>query len=287
MFRALFVMDLDGTLVGFEDASIPEANIAALRRAHEAGVAVAIATGRRRSGFRRERDRLGGLAFRSSLSNGAVLLHEDNERAARVHEIPRTGVVELARLRAPGVRKLLAVLAPGEEAAADEPPDAVVCLPDGRWMTSHAPWDQSTLREIDPASALERPVVHAALHVDSRELAESLEAAAREAFAEAAVEVHSVRSPRAGGALVEIVVAGGKGRAVIDLADELGIPREATGAIGDDMNDARLIEAAAFRYAVGGSVLAARRTDARPTRTCDEGAVADALVRFLDEVGAP
>jgi hydroxymethylpyrimidine pyrophosphatase-like HAD family hydrolase len=285
MFRALFVMDLDGTLVGGDDAALPDANVRALRRANEAGVAVAIATGRRRSGFRRERDRLDGIAFRVSLSNGAVLLLEDNERAARIHEIPRAGVLELARLRAPGVRKLIAIAAPGEEPAAGEPPDAVLCLPDGRWMTSHSPWDASTLREIDPASALDRPIVHAALHVDSRELAESLEEQAGEAFAGMDVEVHSVRSPRSGGALVEVVVAGGKGRTVVDLAEELGIPREATAAIGDDMNDARLLDAAAFRYAVGGSVLAARRSDATVTGTCNEGAVADALGRFLRELG--
>src|SRR5690349_11697379 len=116
-FRALLVTDLDGTFVGFEDATIPESNLAALRRAGDEGVAVAFAPGRRRSQFRRERDRLRGLPFRASLSNGAVLLGEDNERPARVHAIPRSGVRELVRLRAPGIRKLLAVLAPRDEEA--------------------------------------------------------------------------------------------------------------------------------------------------------------------------
>jgi HAD superfamily hydrolase (TIGR01484 family) len=280
--HALFVTDLDGTLVRFEDGSLPEAHRDAIARATDAGIAVAIATGRRRDSWRSDRHRLAGLRLRVSLSNGAVLLGEDNDAPLSVHGFEWEGALRLARTTGAGVHRLLAVTAPDAKAAHD----CYVLHADGRVFEAPTPWREATHRAVTLDAALARPLVHAALHVATREQAEEIEHEARAIFAGQEVETHVVRSPGGGGALLEIVVAGGKGRAVRDLASELGIPLERTGAIGDDMNDGRLLDAAAHRYAVGGSVLAARRPDAIEVLKCDEGAVADALERFAREMSS-
>lgn len=273
--RGLFVTDLDGTLLSFETQELPEASRLAMERASAAGIALAVATGRRRGSFRRDRHRLAGLEFRVSLSNGAVLLAHDNDSPARVFEMAWEGALELARLAQPGIFGLLAIAAP-----VDDETDCFIVRPDGRVLAAPSPWEPESHREVGLDGMLERRLVHAALHVASRELADELEPEARRLFAGQPVEVHAVRSPGGGGALLEIVVLGGKGRVVRELAAELGIPLENTAAIGDDMNDARLLDAAGHRFAVGGSILALRRPDAREVRTAEEGAVADALEVF-------
>lgn len=275
--RGLFVTDLDGTLLSFETRELPPRSRDAMARASEEGVALAIATGRRRGSYRADKHRLEGLSYRVSLSNGAVLLSPDNDSPSAVHDFSWEGALKLAALDRPGVHGLIAIAAPG----AEHEPDCYVLRPDGRVLAAPAPWDERTHRPVGLEEPTSRPLVHAALHVVSRELAEELEPEAHAIFAGAPVEVHSVRSPGGGGALLEIVTEGGKGRAVRDLARELGVPFERTAAIGDDMNDARLLDAAAHRFAVGGSVLAARRPDAREVRTAEEGAVADALEFFV------
>ena len=87
-------MDLDGTLLD-GSGEIPPRNLGAMRRAVDAGIALAIATGRRRSTYRREVARLDGIPHRVSCSNGAVLLAGDNEHIEIAHEIPWRGLVEV------------------------------------------------------------------------------------------------------------------------------------------------------------------------------------------------
>ena len=288
--RALFVTDFDGTLVSFESGSLPDVNRRAIERATNEGVAIAIASGRRRGSFRKDRHRLHGLQYRVSLSNGAVLLAPDNDTPAQVHDFAWSGALRLAEIAGEGVHALLAIAAPQDELldcyVFRSRGDCHVFRSDGSLFAAGNPWKPETHVPARLEEATSRRLVHAALHVASRELAEELEPEARAIFASegADVEVHAVRSPGGGGALLEVVVSGGKGRAVRDLAGELGIPFERTGAIGDDMNDARLIDAVAHRYAVGGTVLAERRSDVTVTRNAAEGAVADALERFLREL---
>ena len=75
--RGLLVTDLDGTLIDAE-RRVPERNRAAIRRANEEGVAVAIVTGRRQSTIHPEHEKLAGLRYRVGASNGSVILGEDN-----------------------------------------------------------------------------------------------------------------------------------------------------------------------------------------------------------------
>jgi hydroxymethylpyrimidine pyrophosphatase-like HAD family hydrolase len=210
-----------------------------------------------------------------------VLLAPDNVSIAQVHELAWPGVLEVARLadRA-AVRALIGITV----AEGIDEPDALVRSMEGAWARAHSPWDPTTHEPVEESVALARPLVHAALHCLTREDAERLEAIARRCCGPD-VDLHAVKSPRGGGALAEIVVAGGKGRAVRDLAATLEVPLDMTAAIGDDMNDAALLDAARHRFAVGGSVLAERRRDVAEVAPAEDAAVADALERFLAEIG--
>jgi HAD superfamily hydrolase (TIGR01484 family) len=278
MARGLFVTDLDGTLIEWQ-GGMAERNVRLLRRAIEQDVVVAVVTGRRRSTVFRDLTELEGLPFRTSCSNGAVLLGPDHVTVERVHELAWTGVLDLARRADASARALIGITLPDDLAE----PDALIRTPDGTWAEAVAPWDPATHVVLEERVAIARRLVHAALHCATREDAERLEALARECCGPE-VDVHAVKSPRGGGALAEVVVPGGKGRTVRDLVSSLGIPEGATGAIGDDMNDGSLLDAARHRYAVGGSILASRRPDVTEVAPAERAAVADALERFLAEL---
>ena len=278
---ALFVTDLDGTLLDSR-REFPEANLRAMREASEQGIALAVATGRRLASFREVSGELSGLLSFASLSNGAVLVGSDGLTPTAVHALPWEGALELEVVRAPGVIALLAVPAPAGPFEAL--PDIYV-FRGGRAFGAKTAWDPSTHAEVSRASAMARPLVHVALHVAQRETAEALEDTARQAFAGHAVDIHTVMSPVGRGALLEVVVEGGKARAVRDVAALLSISPDRIGVLGDEMNDERMFEAADHRFAVGGSVLARRRPDAVEVATADDGAVADALRRFMQRLG--
>lgn len=286
--RGLFVMDLDGTLIEGPGPLCRE-NQEALRRASRAGVAIAIVTGRRRSTFRTERDRLDGLSFRSSVSNGAVLLRPDNEGVEAVHQISWVDVLELmSSLPAgTGARCVAVTLPPDDEMHEAETPDALIVTAEGRFF--HAPDSvepelQEGLEEhaVDRRVALSRRLVHAAVHVPEPESVAEICALAQATFGDSA-SIHVAKPPRAPGTMVEIVPRGGKGLAVRDLAASFQVGEEAIGAIGDGANDVPLLEAARHRYAIRGSVLAEVFPSA--IRVGPQAGVAEALALFRKALG--
>ena len=286
--RGLFIMDLDGTLLD-HDGGLCDRNHRALKSAAESGIALAIVTGRRRSTFRRERERLAGLAFRSSVSNGAVFLSVDNETVERVHAIDWRGVLDAWAAFPRGVIKscIAVTLPPAPAPDQLEQPDALILTPEGRFYHAASPWEPerqqvSEAFAISEDMALSRKLVHVAFHVTEPEVAERLVEVAR-GFCGEDTTIYATRPPRAAGALVDVVPRGGKGLAVSDLAQAFGVPAEAIAAIGDEMNDLPLLQAARFQYAIGGSTLAKRFPGA--VEVASSGGVADALERFSAEIG--
>lgn len=282
--RALFVTDLDGTLL--DDAGeLPEAHHRALVEAGEHGVEVAVVTGRRRSTVRRARQRLAPARFRLAVSNGAVVLAEDHERPAAVWQLSWEALEEAAgHDDLAGCRLLCIGLPPVTDDPCEQGPDIhVVEGGTGRCWSAERAWDPGTWRDADLADARRHPLLHVAAWVSSRAEAEDLEGVLAAIFGEGAA-VHSVGRPRSDDALTEVVPAGGKGNAVRHLQESLGLGPEATAAVGDDMNDAAMLDAVGHRFAVRGSVLARRRPDARPVGSPGRGAVAEALGAFLERL---
>ncbi|MEM7243975.1 MAG: HAD family hydrolase [Acidobacteriota bacterium] len=280
-FRGLFATDLDGTLLD-RHGVISQENIAAIRKATESGVMVAIVTGRRCSTMRPQYPALEGLTYRVATSNGAVILAPDNETPESFRQLPWSLVEELCTRESLMAAHVLAITAP-------RPPDRSEVLPDcfvieagtRRWLTSWTPHMRETLVPANPMAAQQAALVHAALHLPTRaEADEAADFMARDLPPQASV--HVVVSPSGQGALAEVVPKGGKSFALQYWQTQYGLTPEQTGAIGDELNDLDLLDAARHRFAVGGSVLAEQRRDASVVVPAEASAVAEALNRFLE-----
>lgn len=253
-------MDLDGTLLDSRGTLWPE-NHQAVRRAADDGIAVAIVTGRRRSTFRAERDRLTDCVFRASVSNGAVLLAQDNETIERVHPLEWEPVLELlSNIPPKSAGRCLAVTVPGDGDAHElDSPDSLIITSSGDCYYARSlcePELQEVCEEnaLTRTSALSRKLVHAALHVADESTAGDVVRLAQLLCPDATV--YATRPPKAAGALVDIVAGGGKALA--------------------------MLQAAAHRYAIAQSELAAVFPSAIPVS--GRSAVAEALSSFAREL---
>lgn len=283
--RALFVTDLDGTLLD-PQRRVHERNRAAIRRANEEGVAVAIATGRRQSTIRPEYPKLEGLRFRVAASNGSVVLAPCNHLIESVRSLEWSLVDELAADEAFSHAPVVCITT-GEKPSLppDGPPDCFVLQPGSRAWTRTWRWtDPQSFEPAEVRDAHAQRLVHVAVHLAARDEAERL-AELLAPRLPATAEQHVVVAPYGPGALLEVVPAGGKAQALRYFAERFGVAAEATAAIGDEINDLVLLDAAAYPFAVGRSVLAERRPGATEVSEAGAGAVADALEEFLRRLG--
>ncbi len=249
----LFAVDLDGTLLPYGDMRAREEDVTALRRAIDAGVTVAIATGRP---------------------------HASVERVLREIDLPEVPIISFngAMVWLPGEDKP----ALHETVPADILPELLQMAVERRWhlhyfivnellvpRVSHWAWDYYRRTGIKPVPVgdlrryADRPPTKIIIMHNPDEVP-ALAAELGEKFAGRAYVTRS--QPE----MVEIMhPAVNKGRALQWLAERLGIEREATAAIGDGVNDAPLVEAAALGIAVADAA--------------DElKAVADAVVESVD-----
>lgn len=274
--RALFVTDLDGTLLG-PDKEIPRRNLEAIRMATACGVVVAVVTGRRRSTVAREYVKLDGLDYRVATSSGAVILGGDNWTPEVVHGFPWALADEVAASDALRGARVLCMVVP---AVHDEHDCYVIDVATGSFGSSATPYRAESVVAADAAHARQMTLVHIAVHWDDRSRADDFVAALSRRLP-AAASAHVSTSPVGFGALAEIVPRGGKGLALAHFASAHGVSPDRTAAIGDDLNDIDLLAAATHRFAVGGSRLSRARPDAIEVGPASDGAVADALERFV------
>lgn len=75
-----------------------------------------------------------------------------------------------------------------------------------------------------------------------------------------------------------------KGHALLTLAETYGIPRERTFAIGDNLNDVSMVEAAAVGVAMGNAAPEVKDVADWTAPTVADAGLAVALDRFLDDV---
>jgi hydroxymethylpyrimidine pyrophosphatase-like HAD family hydrolase len=282
--RGLFATDLDGTLIDAE-RRVPERNRAAIARAHEQGVAVAIVTGRRQSTIHAEHAKLSGLSYRVAASNGSVVLAPDNLSFERVRALDWALIDSLAEVTELGAAPLVCITTGDEPALPpDSAPDCFVL--EGhtrRWMRTWRWSEPSAWEPSERDEAQSQRLVHVALHLPSREQALELEGLVA-ALAPEEAEVHVVIAPYSVGGLIEVVPRGGKAWALEYFAESLGVPAGATAAVGDELNDAAMLDAAAHPFTVGGSVLARSRPHATEVGDAASGSVADAIDLFLERL---
>jgi hydroxymethylpyrimidine pyrophosphatase-like HAD family hydrolase len=279
----LFITDIDGTLMP-PGGVVPERAKRAIAAANEAGVVVGLVTGRRLRSALLLRRQLEGLSYRLAVSNGSVIVAPDLERPESVRTLPWQLAGELADHEALRVAPLIVVLAPPRMTDSGDETDCLVrTSTDRHWMSSDRPLMANTLRPSTAPDEERRSVVHLALHFPDREQAIAAEL---ELIPDLAtdVETHVVAHPIAEGALLEFVPRGGKALAMKYFAMASDISPERTGAVGDELNDASLVDAAHFPFTIGGSVLAAHRPEFPTVGTAAEGGAGEALELFLEQL---
>ena len=244
----LLALDIDGTMLDSR-GRVPAANRDAIARAIEAGVEVALATGRRYDFARPIFEQLPG-PLTLILSNGAIVKTRDGETLMR-HLLPR----EIARdvlARAPQHRDSAAVVF-------DRPREGQVVFEaidwehprHGRFFAANRPF----LSEVAPLEACltEDPiqVMFTGGCVAMRALFDDLQRDGRHGLFSVALTEYEHRDF----SLVDVVRAGcSKGTALRDWAERRGFRRDEVMAIGDNLNDLQMLEFAGTPVLMGNAL---------------------------------
>jgi Cof subfamily protein (haloacid dehalogenase superfamily) len=265
--RALF-LDLDGTLVGRGNTVSPRVR-RAVGLAREAGCEVVLCTGRSRISTVPVADQLGFRGW-AIVSNGAVALHLGTGEVLYRSLLPIPAAVA-------AVRQLIdAGLAPQVYEDAVEsarilyhPEYPVEIHTPSRFrsypgMVSELPFSPACVVSFGPEERL-RPVGDRFAASPSDGVL--VQQAGTHAFW--CVELHHAES--------------GKCSGLQRVSERLGLPREETLAVGDHLNDLRMLDAAGIGVAMGNALPEVRCRAAHVTGTVEEDGVAQVIERFVLE----
>ena len=269
----LIALDIDGTLLD-GDGSIPEPNRQAIARAIDAGVEVALATGRRYDFARPIFEALPG-PLTLILSNGAIIKTREGETVMR--SLLPLEVARTVLLTVPEHRDSAAVVFDREregqvifEAIDWNHPRHQ------RFFASNRPF----LSEVNPLEdcLTEDPiqVMFTGRCADMRSLFDRLQAEATR-FSVALTEyAHRDLS------LVDVVRHGcSKGSALQGWAEHRGFERSDVMAIGDNLNDLQMLEFAGTPVVMGNALSELKARGWPLTGRHDEAGVAQAIERFV------
>jgi Cof subfamily protein (haloacid dehalogenase superfamily) len=241
----LLVVDIDGTLVGPDNQITPPVRTA-LTRAHDAGVKVVLATGRR---YRRALPHIEELGFATPVitNSGALVKHPTGHKTLHVAQFKPPVLGRLLDLFADDGREAVVfadtyhtgkdMLAPNERAA-----DSWL----DEFLQMNAPYVGALpcLMQTPPADVI--AAIAMGPHDEMLRLGECVDAELN-----SQVETHVLRSPRYRGHMCEVTPAGvTKWSAILQLADAWGIPTTAICAVGDDVNDESMIRCAGLGVAM-------------------------------------
>lgn len=292
----LLALDIDGTLLD-STGHLPPANREAIARAIDAGVEVALATGRRYDFARFVFEQL-PAPLTLILSNGAVVKRHDGETLMR-RLLPR----DIAR------QILEAVPHHRHEAAVtfDRPREAQIIYQSIDWNhPRHAKFfevNRPYLAEVDPLEdcLTEDPVqiMFTGTCGDMRDLFNELRHAAKPdvgacgtSGSKLAAVVDESPDHRYSVALteyshrdfslVDVLQAGcSKGATLRDWAHERGYARDEVMAVGDNLNDLEMLEFAGRAVIMGNAIADLQNRGWARTGSNDEAGVAQAVETFI------
>ena len=253
----LIAIDMDGTLLGPDGRVSPE-NLAALDRAEEHGVEIAIATGRRHCyamRVLRELDRPGHHALISS--NGTVIRTIDSSLVHRAHMSADTARWLVEHLRP--FRNTLVITFDNVQPDGEDGPGALVCeqlehlnASIGRWMEANAPYMARVSpieRALDAGPPIQMMLCGPVARM--REAEAHLLEHPRIAHVEDAekpgteIALHRTEYAERDLCILDILPAGSsKASALLHLAELRGITASDIVAIGDNWNDVPMLRMA-------------------------------------------
>jgi Cof subfamily protein (haloacid dehalogenase superfamily) len=266
VIRAVF-LDLDGTLVGSEGRVSPRVR-RAVTRAREAGCHVVLCTGRSRYATVPVADRDLGFRGYAIVSNGAVVMHLGSGELLCCNRIPSPVACRVIRTFLDAGVSAHAYEDSIESARILYHPDYG---PESFNPERHRPWP--AMRDSLPYD----PICISGYGPEEqlRPLAErlTLEAPPGTYVEEAGthrswcVEVHHEQS--------------GKCNGLQRVAERLGVAREEILAIGDHLNDLRMLRFAGTGVAMGNALPEVRADADYVTGTVEQDGVAEAIERFV------
>jgi Cof subfamily protein (haloacid dehalogenase superfamily) len=269
----LLALDIDGTILD-SDGHVPDANRVAIARAIEAGVEVALATGRRYDFARPIFEQLPG-PLTLILSNGAIVKTREGQTLMR-HLLPR-GVAREVLVRVLHHRDSAAVVF-------DRPREGQVVFEvidwahprHHRFFASNRPF----LSEVTPLEdcLTEDPiqVMFSGGCTEMREVFRDVRGFGLQA------EVALTEYEHRDFSLVDIVREGcSKGSTLAEWAAERGFSARDVMAVGDNLNDVQMLEFAGTPVLMGNAVPELRNRGWAMTATNDECGVARAIETFV------
>jgi hydroxymethylpyrimidine pyrophosphatase-like HAD family hydrolase len=274
----LIALDLDGTVLD-SHGQIPDANRTAIARAIDAGVEVAIATGRRYEFARPIFERL-PAPLTLILSNGAIVKSHEGQTLMR-RLLPRAAArAVILRTREHRGRAALVFDRPREgqvvfEAIDWNDPRHRVFFETNRPFVS----EQSPLEE----ALTEDPVqlMFTGGCVAMRGLFNGLRDPASPQSASDGYSVALTEYEHRDFSLVDVMQAGcSKGSALAAWAERQGLSRNEVMAVGDNLNDLEMLEFAGTPIVMGNAIDDLKARGWTATATNDEAGVAKAIETF-------
>lgn len=269
----LLALDIDGTILDSE-GRIPAANYDAIARAIDAGVEVALATGRRYDFARPIFEQL-PAPLTLILSNGAIVKSRDGETLMR-SLLPRATA-----------RRVLAEVSNHRESAAvvfDRPRDGQVVFEAIDWEhPRHHRFFAANRPFLSEVAPLEDCLTEDPIQVmfsggcgEMRELFDQLEDAAGDYSVALTEYEHRDFS------LVDVVRAGcSKGSALRAWTARQGFSSADVMAMGDNLNDLQMLEFAGTPVLMGNALTELKSRGWPVTATNDEEGVARAIERYI------
>ena len=268
-------VDIDGTLLDSR-WQLPDRNREAICAAVDAGVEVAIVTGRRYDFAKPVIDLL-PCPVTAIVSNGAIVRSPDGATHLR-RQLPRAAA-----------REVLEATRDYRDGAAiifDRPRDGQVVFERIDWShpsrRGYAERNRAFIVEVDPLeSALTEDPIQVMFNGGvgpMRDLVELLRGLPAARGCEVAVTEYVDRDF----SLVDVLPAGcKKGSTLAEWAARRGYARDEVMALGDNLNDLEMLEAAGLPVVMGNAVPALLARGWHVTGTNDEAGVATAIERFV------
>ena len=276
----LIALDLDGTVLD-SHGQIPEANFAAIARAVDAGVEVAIATGRRYEFARSILERL-PAPLTLILSNGAIVKRHGQAGSETLMRrlLPRQAA-RVALGRAPAHRASAALIF-------DRPLAGQVVFESIDWNDPrHQRFYEANRPFVSEQSPLEDALTEDPVQImftgccpPMRRLFDDLRAAAAEDGVDYSVALTEYEQRDF--SLVDVMQAGcSKGAALADWASRQGLSPSEVMAVGDNLNDLEMLEFAGTSVVMGNAIGDLQTRGWNRTATNDEAGVAKAIEKFV------
>lgn len=274
---SLIAIDIDGTLLD-PHYQLPAANLEALTRAHQMGIEIALATGRRHN-FALPIAQL--LPFPVTLisSNGAVTRSSTGE-LFHLDLLPLETVQALVRHMTHFRRQLVVTFN-------REHKGALVLESTDEFVVAIQRWIEKNMEFIEFVVPIEQALTEAPIQAMFCGTVAQMDAARRHLLRDEVLmgQITALKTQYDARDLciLDILNAGcSKGHALRRWTEHHGIPRESVMAIGDNFNDLEMLEFAGIPVVMGNATDELKINGWKVTRGNDQSGVAHALEEFLN-----